>query len=204
MQILLGGDSSGGNLVCALLLHLAYPHPSGLVPSINLSTPLLGALLISPWISFDTSSPAFQSNSRSDYITIDAIDLAARSYVGSQRKHDHYTQPIKASVECWAKVVNSVVTEIMLWAGSGEILFDEISIFARLLTQAFAENRSSSANNESEQQPSHTESHFNFIVTEKASHEKMLLDALFLINRAGNGNGDIKDWFIKVLASQSD
>lgn len=188
-------------MIGALLLHLAYPHPSGLVPSIQLSTPLLGALFISPWISFDTSSPSFQSNFRSDYITVEAIDNAVQSYVGAQSKGDYYMQPIKAPVEYWVKVVSSVVTEIMLWTGSGEILFDEISAFARLIKQALAETKSSSAGSETnEQQPHHQQSHLNFIITEKASHEKMLLDTFFFMNRKKNGSGDITRWFTKILA----
>lgn len=188
-------------MVGALLLHLAYPHPSSLVPSIQLSVPLLGALFISPWISFNTSSPSFQSNFRSDYITVEAIDNAVKSYVGAQSKGDHYAQPIKAPHEFWAKVVSSVITEMMLWAGSGEILFDEISAFAKLIKQALAETKSSSTGSETkEQQPNHEQNRLNFVITEKASHEKMLLDTFFFMNRKKNGSGEIMSWFTKILA----
>lgn len=47
-DIVLQGDSSGGNLALALLSHLAHPHPQVTVPRLLLDGTLGGTLLLSP------------------------------------------------------------------------------------------------------------------------------------------------------------
>lgn len=53
-DIFIGGDSAGGHLSVSLLSHLMHKHPA--VPSVDLSGPLAGAFLISPWVTGDSSS----------------------------------------------------------------------------------------------------------------------------------------------------
>lgn len=205
-KIVIAGDSAGGNLASALLLHLAYPHPSALVPRINLSSQLQGVLLISPWISFATSSPSFEQNAQSDYITSKAIKRASEAYLGIDYQHDDYTQPINAPSECWTKVADHVVNEVMIWAGGGEVLIDEISNFARVMKKSMAEAEAGSADSGVEEsrplQGSEkcSRSRLKFVVTEKAAHEQMIFDHFFL-RKKGNGNAEIEHWLRTVLSS---
>ncbi|KAF2670028.1 alpha/beta-hydrolase [Microthyrium microscopicum] len=134
-KILLGGDSAGANLVSALLLHLAHPHP--LVDRIQLTSNLKGALLISPWISFETKSPAFKDNAESDYLTIAALNRASSTFIGPGNI-DEYAEPIRAPPEWWKSVAERVVDEVMIWGGGGEILIDSIRIFANAIAEGFA------------------------------------------------------------------
>ena len=207
-KIILAGDSAGGNLASALLLHLAHPHPSASVPHIHLSSPLQAVLLISPWIAFATSSPSFQTNSESDYITSKAIKRASEAYLGLGYKHDDYTQPINAPLQCWTNVVNHVVSEVMIWAGSGELLIDEISDFARLMKNAMARAKSDLKDSGLEEGSQLQESErrernrLRFVITEKAAHEQMILDRFFLRRKKGNGAEEIERWLKTVLSSQ--
>lgn len=206
MKVVIAGDSAGGNLASALLLHLAYPHPSGLVPQINLSSQLLGVLLISPWISFATSSPSFQKNAQSDYITSKAIKRASEAYLGVGYHHDDYTQPINAPFESWERVADHVVGEVMIWAGGGEVLIDEISEFARVLKKVLMEEDVGATESVLGVHPLQggekcSRSRLNFVVTEKAAHEQMILDHFFLRKKKGNGSSDIEHWFGAVLSS---
>ncbi|KAH9206099.1 Alpha/Beta hydrolase protein [Leptodontidium sp. 2 PMI_412] len=81
--ILIGGDSAGGNLCSALLLHLGRPRPlvspkeGGVASLFRLQSPLKAALLISPWISFETQSPSFKRNRTTDYMTTKALNEAS-------------------------------------------------------------------------------------------------------------------------------
>jgi len=63
-DITIGGDSAGGNLSLAVLSHLTHPHTT--IPALNLQSKLNGALLISPWSSFNVHTPAFESNAEKD------------------------------------------------------------------------------------------------------------------------------------------
>ncbi|UPK97974.1 hypothetical protein LCI18_008909 [Fusarium solani-melongenae] len=70
-NIIIGGDSAGGNLTAQLLCHMAWPHPEA-VP-IKLAEPLAGVFLISPWLSTRTTDGSFSENG--------SIDMASASYV---------------------------------------------------------------------------------------------------------------------------
>jgi hypothetical protein len=143
-SILVGGDSAGANLCSALLLHLGRPHPlvspteGGVASPFRLRAPLKAALLISPWISFDTQKPSFQQNRTSDYLTIEALNRASHAYIGSGNKHDEYSEPINASVEHWTDVANHAVEKIFVWGGGGEILIDGIKEFANHIIKGFS------------------------------------------------------------------
>lgn len=66
-QIILGGDSAGGNLVLGLMSHLLHPHPS--IEPVALERPLRGAVLISPWGSFRCDTPAYHRHHYKDVLT---------------------------------------------------------------------------------------------------------------------------------------
>ena len=132
--IIIAGDSAGGNLVTAILSHLAHPHPQ-LAP-LDLGGRLGGAVMISPWISFSTSDPSFKENAKSDLITVSALDRASNTYIGPGGRHDNYTEPVRAPPEWWAPV-RDVVDEILIWGGGGEILIDSIRRFAANLKAGF-------------------------------------------------------------------
>jgi acetyl esterase/lipase len=70
----LTGDSAGANLVLSLLSHINHPNPSTVlsIPPIKLDEDLKGAVLISPWVDFDTSKDSFKRNQYKDCICIPA------------------------------------------------------------------------------------------------------------------------------------
>lgn len=81
-QILIAGDSAGGNLSLALLLHLLHPHPS--LPTLpKLSAPLAGAVLISPWCKFATDDASFKRNAGSDMIAPAAVERWSNLFMGT-------------------------------------------------------------------------------------------------------------------------
>jgi hypothetical protein len=102
--------------------------------------------LISPWISFDTTDRSYTTNALSDYLTLTAVKRASAAFigwsgtVGASRPNDHdaYSEPIQAPAEWWAAVAESVVEEVMVWGGSGEILIDGIRAFAGTMAEGFA------------------------------------------------------------------
>ena len=79
-NLIVGGDSAGGNMTLMLLSHLIHPHPE--VQPINLSEPLAGALLISPWTKFATDDDSVKRNALSDIVTPQAADRWSSLFLG--------------------------------------------------------------------------------------------------------------------------
>lgn len=204
LQILLGGDSAGGNLVAALLLHLARPHP--LVPAIDLTQTLHGAMLISPWVSFDTTYSSYTRNADTDYLCTRAINRASHAFIGRGQKHDEYSQPIVADASWWKDVASRVVDRVMIWSGGGEILLDGIHHFAETVGDGFAQPET-----EFEKYESHNSAYaaasaectprgrerVTLIETPKCAHEEMIIDLLVRIRekkRRGLAAREIEAW----------
>ncbi|KAL8293592.1 hypothetical protein RQP46_000293 [Phenoliferia psychrophenolica] len=83
-KICISGDSAGGNLVAAFLLHLARPNPSIKVPAALGLTPRRpgSAFLISPWVKLFSQSPSIRENVLFDFIESNAAGFAALDYIG--------------------------------------------------------------------------------------------------------------------------
>lgn len=84
LQIFIGGDSAGGNLALALLSHILHPHPQieeGL--RVQLSAPLAGAILTSPWIRFDTDYDSVKRNEGSDFVCEAGANRWSAAFMGT-------------------------------------------------------------------------------------------------------------------------
>ncbi|KAJ4387511.1 hypothetical protein N0V93_008104 [Gnomoniopsis smithogilvyi] len=194
--ILLGGDSAGGNLTSALLEHIVRPHAD--VPPVSLARPLHAVLLISPWISFSTSWPTFESNAESDYISRRAINRAAITYIAPGSKPDAYSEPNTSPVDFWADVAKRAVQNLLIWGGGGEVLIDGIKDFAAKVSAGFAQADPSSVQDDgSTKRPPR----FKLIVTPKCAHEEMIIDELALgWVKGGEAARDVESWLSAVLS----
>ncbi|RAL06859.1 lipase/thioesterase family protein [Aspergillus homomorphus CBS 101889] len=145
-QILLGGDSAGGNLVGAVLAHLVHPHPA--LPPLSLSPDsvspnLRGAIMISPWTSLNQSilpeeiaasigAVESEIDSRGDIITPAVGGPWAAAYMGAG-KHDYYTDLSMAAANWLAPFP---VEKVWVCAGGKEIILPFITAFAKRLQEA--------------------------------------------------------------------
>ncbi|KAL8964555.1 MAG: hypothetical protein Q9197_006881, partial [Variospora fuerteventurae] len=128
-KMILCGDSAGGNLILGLLSHLLNPHPS--LPPLALREPLLGAALISPWGVFSTSAPSFTRNEEHDSVN-GAILRKWSTYFTGGAPADNYNQPFLAPGSWWSQL-NGVVQELLITAGTDEVLLDGIAEFAKTI-----------------------------------------------------------------------
>jgi acetyl esterase/lipase len=80
-NIIIAGDSAGGNLALQLASQLLHPHPS--LPTLHLphwvsdAEPFGGMLLISPWVTFNTDAPSFARNHTRDIIPMHSWEMFA-------------------------------------------------------------------------------------------------------------------------------
>lgn len=86
-RICITGDSAGGCLVAAFLLHLARPNPAIKVPIALGPTPVkpASAILVSPWVKLVSHLPSRKANDDSDCIENGALWQMALDYVGVER-----------------------------------------------------------------------------------------------------------------------
>lgn len=131
-DIILAGDSAGGNLALQLLSHISHPHPSTTikVPEVKINAPFKGLLLISPWTSFDTSTDSFTRNHYKDCINSIGGKKWSTAFMNSPWPHtsnsDPYNQAITAPEEWWN---DFQVEETFIICGEEEVLVDGIKSF---------------------------------------------------------------------------
>lgn len=126
-DIVIAGDSAGGNLTMQTLRHLVEPHPEAC--HIALDEPLSAAILISPWLTSEYSSSSCLEN--------DSIDMLSRSVMRSLTSYaagyeeqsdlddaDSWAKPLECR-GAWIGKLNSAVRKIHMTVGGKEILADQ-------------------------------------------------------------------------------
>lgn len=124
-DVILGGDSAGGNLAMATLLHISHPHPE--IEPLKLSTPLAGVFGFAPWVNFSFDWPSMTQNAYKDICTIPWLKKQSDYYLAG-KEGDNWSEPSKAPVEWWA---DSMTERILILAGGDEILLSAIEAFAK-------------------------------------------------------------------------
>lgn len=111
-DIVVGGESAGGNLAAALLLKLKddkLPQPAGLY-------------LLSPWLDMTTSAESYDKvGARDPMITREGIVGVATAYLGNQPDNP-LASPVRADV--------SGLPSMLIQVGSEEVLLSDSTTFA--------------------------------------------------------------------------
>ncbi|CAH0000095.1 unnamed protein product [Clonostachys byssicola] len=126
-NVIIGGDSAGGNLAAQVLCHLVEPHPS--VPELIISEPLGGAFLVSPWLSQSTKDPSFLKNSSIDMLSAKTVDKSTKELLpdghGSLSK---LAFPLDRD-RVWLKRLGLVLSHMYVTVGSHEVFLDQVEVF---------------------------------------------------------------------------
>ena len=110
-NIIVAGDSAGGNLVLSLLIAIDQQ---------KLPAPKL-AICISPWTDVTNTGDSMRQNERFDWVTKAMADKWAQWYCAGQNQSDPLISPVKAKL--------TGLPPIYIQAGSAEILIDMIRDF---------------------------------------------------------------------------
>ncbi|TVY54411.1 Steryl acetyl hydrolase 1 [Lachnellula cervina] len=135
-NIILAGDSAGGNLAVGLLAHISHPHP-GLhgvdVPKVELGEggKFKGALLISPWVSFNLDGESWTRNEYKDCLCKKSGQQWSSAFLNHPQPldpvSDYYNQAVTAPESWWE---GAAVESVLIVAGREEVLVDGITEFA--------------------------------------------------------------------------
>jgi monoterpene epsilon-lactone hydrolase len=111
-DIVVGGESAGGNLATALLLkarEIALLQPAGLY-------------LLSPWLDMTTAGQSYQKvGARDPIITREGIEMVAAAYLGGQPDNP-LTSPVRADP--------AGLPPMLIQVGSEEVLLSDSLTFA--------------------------------------------------------------------------
>lgn len=174
-DLIVAGDSAGGNLTLSLLSHLLHPHPD--VSKLSISEPLRAAILISPWVKFATDDDSATRNKYSDMIGPDAAHRWASAFLGSAPL-DNYNQPVLADPN-WFNGLDQRVKEILVWGGGGEVLIDSIEVIGKKLKEAHSKTE--------------------VVVQPKVGHEDFIIEVILGYTKKAEGTEVIESWIKERL-----
>ncbi|HVN95865.1 MAG TPA: alpha/beta hydrolase [Syntrophorhabdaceae bacterium] len=112
------GLSAGGNLVLTMLFRLrenSLPLPKA-------------AVLLSPAVDLALSRPSVESNTLSDWLGKDNLEMARRAYLRGHDPKDPMVSPIYGSL--------TGLSPLLIQVGTHEILFDDVKEFAKNAKEA--------------------------------------------------------------------
>jgi acetyl esterase/lipase len=139
-DIIIGGDSSGGQLVASLLAHIAQPSPYAAPIDLG-GVQIRAALFISPWLSMKTDQPSFSTNSKHDYITEEAVLGYITNWAPKTDEVWANVLDSRDSIAVWGRVFTgdtrtSLVKKAIAAAGTAEVFLDQTQTFGEKFMHA--------------------------------------------------------------------
>jgi acetyl esterase/lipase len=133
-NIIVGGDSAGGNLVLQLASHILHPLPS-IPPPPKLSEPLGGGVLISPWNALNVDAPSYTRNNGKDVLLIPAYEFVlSLASAGVTPEVRSYGEPLSAPPSWW-EGLDTVYGRLLITAGEHECPFDHVMQSSKILSR---------------------------------------------------------------------
>lgn len=136
-QIVLGGDSAGGNLALALLSHLSHPHPS--LALLNTTGEFKSVLLLSPWVTFKQTARSYADNAKKDILNLQALKKWSDNFMFGAVE-DNYNSPLGADASWW----NSIkAQDVCILGGQDKVFKSDIESLvekfkvSRVMSEAF-------------------------------------------------------------------
>lgn len=130
-QIIIGGDSAGGNLVCGVLSHLAHRHEA--IEELTLGEPLSAAVMMAPWTALNNPDAGLAGYEGGDVLTKRSLEKWVGNYMGDATP-DYYTDASRAPAQ-WFRGLP--VKKILVMAGQHEYLLPEINTFVKTLEAGY-------------------------------------------------------------------
>ncbi|KAK1753011.1 Alpha/Beta hydrolase protein [Echria macrotheca] len=138
-DLVVGGDSAGGNLTAQLLGYVLHPHPD--VPKITLREPLAGVFAVSPWVSARTDWPSFRTNGSIDMLSPSFLGPAiekllgggASNYEVEKREGKGWAMPADVDTEAWFEGLHGIVKSMYITVGGQEVFLDQCVHFAEAI-----------------------------------------------------------------------
>jgi acetyl esterase/lipase len=181
-DLVIGGDSAGGNLTAQVLGHVLHPRP-GIQPLL-LDSPLGGAFLVSPWLSTKTNTRSYKDNANIDMLTPSMMrDVAKRAFRGPEFEEDikanrGWSMPMEVD-PAWFFGLEKAVRSVYVTVGEQELFRDHVMQFVESVRMRNEGLR------------------LKLEVPEKEAHDFILIEAEF--GQIGDATRRMRDWFGSLL-----
>ena len=119
-QLMLAGDSAGGNVILGILGHLSHPHPQ--IDPLPVSEPLKGVVMSSPWTNLRCTGDSYVKNKRQDPVLPSTIVTWATNYLAGAAE-DNYNYPAKAPTTWWQGLK---AQDVLIVGGADEMMREDI------------------------------------------------------------------------------
>ncbi|KAF5719473.1 alpha beta hydrolase fold [Fusarium mundagurra] len=132
-DLIVGGDSAGGNLTAQLAYHLLHPHPA--VPEVKLQTPLGGMFLVSPWLSDRTDTTSFKDYGNVDMLSAGLVQrISIHSFSSGDLKpkvnEAHPALAIDGDLS-WLNDLPTITKALYVTVGGREVFCDAVVEFGK-------------------------------------------------------------------------
>jgi acetyl esterase/lipase len=132
-DLIVGGDSAGGNLAAQLAYHLLHPNPA--VPEVKLESPLAGMFLVSPWLSDRTDTTSFKSYGNVDMLSAGLLQhTSIHSFSSGDLKpkvHEaHPALPMDGDLS-WLSELPEIAKALYITVGGREVFCDAVVEFGK-------------------------------------------------------------------------
>ncbi|KAE8331415.1 alpha/beta-hydrolase [Aspergillus sergii] len=164
-NIFLAGDSAGGNLALGLLSHILHPHHQ--IARLDLSSNLAGLVLLSPWVTFTTTSHSIRKNQYRDILAAPVLNNWSAIFKGTAQR-DSYLEPLSAPADWWRSLP---VGKVQIIAGTDEVFVDDIEKFAEQLERMHPETVLNVVPDEA-----HDHAVMEFVFNEKRSGQRAVFE----------------------------
>ncbi|KIX05744.1 uncharacterized protein Z518_03716 [Rhinocladiella mackenziei CBS 650.93] len=122
-EIILGGDSAGGNMCLAILSHIMHPSPD--FPELKLvdGEKLKALVLVGPWVSFKLDWASEERNRYKDIVSAYVGGKWSKDYLAG-KETSSYAEAILPPADWWK---DSRVEQLIAVSGGDEVLIDPIT-----------------------------------------------------------------------------
>jgi acetyl esterase/lipase len=132
MDLVLAGDSAGGQLVGALLAHLVQPSPYA--PSLRVDGKFRAVIMLSPFVRLPTDTGSYESNHGRDYLNRPQVDGFNLAWKGREKEVWANLCGAEGSSDVWSRVFardsQGRVQKVMVTVGTAEVFLDCCRAFA--------------------------------------------------------------------------
>jgi len=132
---------------------------------------------LDPQVNFSPEQDSVRRNATSDMITARAAKRWSSLFMGNSSL-DNYNQPVLAEWE-WFSNLDSVVKDILVWGGGGEVLIDSIQVIERKLRKAHPRTE--------------------YVEQPHAGHEDFIIEKLLGYTAKAEGTKVVESWIAARL-----
>ncbi|KAJ4398858.1 hypothetical protein N0V85_006173 [Neurospora sp. IMI 360204] len=136
-DLVIGGDSAGGNLAAQIMSHLLHPHPDAKEIELPTGERIAGVFAVSPWVSARTNDRSMSDNALIDMLSPVIMEKANHELLGNHDKYNAekkrgqgWAMPADVNTAAWYKGLGNFLERVYVTVGTQEVFRDQSIVLA--------------------------------------------------------------------------